>query len=71
MLTSGDLPFRRSEDGEHAAVDVQDLAVDEVRGRAARNSSGAHEVLDLAPPAGGGRPANPCAELLVGHQRLR
>ena len=52
----------RSQDREHAPVDVDDLAVDEAGGVRAQVDQGADEVLDPAPPAGGRALADPGRE---------
>ena len=60
---------RRAQHGQHAAVDVDDLAVDERGGVGGEVDQGADQVLHLPPAARGGAAAHPAGERLVGDQR--
>src|SRR5665213_1206293 len=62
---TGDAFRSRSDDGCHAAVDVDDLAVDEVGGGRDEEAQGADEVVHLTPATGRRASAHPRAELLV------
>src|SRR3569832_2129276 len=53
----------------HAAVDVEDVAVDEIRGIAREEHGGPDQVLDVAPAPRRRAVDEPRAELGVVHQR--
>src|SRR4051812_32393735 len=68
--TSAPRRTNNSEDGEHAAVDVDDLPVDVVRRRRGEEDGGTAELGGIAPPAGGHARAQPCVEcgILLEHR---
>src|SRR5256885_15016774 len=60
----------KSKRGGDAAIDIEDVAVDEVGRIAGKKHRGAHEVLDVAPAARRRAAHQPPGELLVLDQRL-
>src|SRR2546427_6165031 len=60
-----------SECGGNAAIDVEDVAVDEGRGVARKEHRRADQVFDIAPAARRRAVDEAAAELGVVHQRLR
>src|SRR5262245_31982574 len=64
------VPFR-SERGRHAAVDIEDVAVDEIRRGAGEEDRRAHQILDVTPAPRRRAADQPLAEVFVGDQRLR
>src|SRR5438105_1911506 len=60
-----------SERGRDAAIDIEDVAVDEGRGVAGEEHRGADQVFDIAPAARRRAVDEPAAELGVVDERLR
>src|SRR5438105_11930325 len=66
---TGELGTVWLEDAEHAAVDVDDLAVHEVGRRTGQEDERANEVAHVAPAAGRGAAGDPTAEDRVVDER--
>ncbi len=60
------MPLER---GGDAAVDVQNMAVDERRRMGGEEDAGAGQFFDFAPAAGGGAFFEPGGKILVGDER--